>query len=570
MKVYSVYIIFLFMFLFSSCEKNELLFEMKEIQIVENHDPSLALLMLDSLKNDVQRYDEYTQRKFDLFYLRLNVKTNHKPTSDYIAKRVVGYFDSKGSNKEKQEAYYYGGCVYRDLKDLPSAFKNCLKSKDIAETYHDDCDSIILQSTYSELYHLFSLVRDYKNALYYARKEYNLSNQLHSNNYMSVVHMLQSYVAIDSTKQAMRISDKIYNHVLENKTDKKVVSSLFCELTHLGDLDKAKVCLSLLNIGHLDKLSNSLLLVLANYYEQCENSDSSIICYQKILLNRPTINETSETMKALFQLNRIRGNNSEAVRYAKRYVEVNESIDLKHRKELKASVNNQFQNNLDKTKEAEEYKKLFILVTTLLIMFASLGMMFYLFRRSRNLKKIFLMSTELEKHKVNETKLHELIENKRKELQTANDVIRELQEKLDGKESLIVQQQTLLDEKDELLSKKMEQYKTVKRYLNMTQILGIDETTINTILTSIKGLKNMTNDDWSRLYAAVDKLDPGFKENIIETFDHFTEQQMQVLYLMRIGLTNPQIQQLTNLPRVTIWRWTKKYNQIINKNENAK
>ncbi len=180
------------------------------------------------------------------------------------------------------------------------------------------------------------------------------------------------------------------------------------------------------------------------------------------------------------------------------------------------------------------------------------------------------MSTELEKHKVNETKLHELIENKRKELQTANDVIRELQEKLDGKESLIVQQQTLLDEKDELLSKKMEQYKTVKRYLNMTQILGIDETTINTILTSIKGLKNMTNDDWSRLYAAVDKLDPGFKENIIETFDHFTEQQMQVLYLMRIGLTNPQIQQLTNLPRVTIWRWTKKYNQIINKNENAK
>jgi hypothetical protein len=43
----------------------------------------------------------------------------------------------------------------------------------------------------------------------------------------------------------------------------------------------------------------------------------------------------------------------------------------------------------------------------------------------------------------------------------------------------------------------------------------------------------------------------------------FTEQQIQVCYLMRIGLSKHQIQNITNLSRVTIWRWEKKYNWVL-------
>ena len=39
---------------------------------------------------------------------------------------------------------------------------------------------------------------------------------------------------------------------------------------------------------------------------------------------------------------------------------------------------------------------------------------------------------------------------------------------------------------------------------------------------------------------------------------------MQVCYLMRIGLTKHQIQNITGLARVTIWRWTKKYSWVTN------
>ena len=69
----------------------------------------------------------------------------------------------------------------------------------------------------------------------------------------------------------------------------------------------------------------------------------------------------------------------------------------------------------------------------------------------------------------------------------------------------------------------------------------------------------MTNDIWKRLYKTVDRLHPGFNELLLTELGTFTEQQKQVCYLMRIGLSKPDIQNVTNLSRVTVWRWTKKF-----------
>ena len=79
---------------------------------------------------------------------------------------------------------------------------------------------------------------------------------------------------------------------------------------------------------------------------------------------------------------------------------------------------------------------------------------------------------------------------------------------------------------------------------------------------SANGLMNMTKENWKQLYNAVDELYPAFKETMIEHLGEFTEQHMQVCYLMRIGLTNLQIQHITNLSRVTVWRWTKRFSWI--------
>lgn len=86
---------------------------------------------------------------------------------------------------------------------------------------------------------------------------------------------------------------------------------------------------------------------------------------------------------------------------------------------------------------------------------------------------------------------------------------------------------------------------------------------ISDIRKSAIGRKNMTILDWKRLYHAVDELYPHFKSELLNELGHFTEQQMQVCYLIRIGLSNPQIQNITNLSRATVWRWVKKYEWIL-------
>lgn len=73
----------------------------------------------------------------------------------------------------------------------------------------------------------------------------------------------------------------------------------------------------------------------------------------------------------------------------------------------------------------------------------------------------------------------------------------------------------------------------------------------------------MKQSDWIRLYQAVDSLYPNFRVDFVKKLRKFSEQQKQVCYLIRIGLTNTQIENITNLSHATVWRWVKKYSEII-------
>ena len=68
----------------------------------------------------------------------------------------------------------------------------------------------------------------------------------------------------------------------------------------------------------------------------------------------------------------------------------------------------------------------------------------------------------------------------------------------------------------------------------------------------------MSKSDWLRFYHAVDELLPDLMERLAHHLGKFTEQQQQVCYLPSIGLTNTQIENLTDIPHVTVWRWVKK------------
>ncbi len=51
-------------------------------------------------------------------------------------------------------------------------------------------------------------------------------------------------------------------------------------------------------------------------------------------------------------------------------------------------------------------------------------------------------------------------------------------------------------------------------------------------------------------------------EKMVHHLDHFTEQQKQTCYLISIGLTNGQIENLTNIPHTTVWRLVKQLSWV--------
>ena len=105
--------------------------------------------------------------------------------------------------------------------------------------------------------------------------------------------------------------------------------------------------------------------------------------------------------------------------------------------------------------------------------------------------------------------------------------------------------------------------------LHQSELEGKAEDVIKAIKQSSKGKMEITSVEWKQLYQAVDELYPSFKDRLLKELGTFTEHQMQVCYLMRIGLSTSQIYNMVDLSRTTIWRWVKKYKWLTNSDYNA-
>ena len=96
--------------------------------------------------------------------------------------------DKSGTDKERQEAYYYMGSVYRDLNDYPNAVTNFLKSVEIAET-HTDKDCVLWENAYSQLSYLYGMQLNYTEALDIALRQLQIAEvngTINERTYMNV------------------------------------------------------------------------------------------------------------------------------------------------------------------------------------------------------------------------------------------------------------------------------------------------------------------------------------------------------------------------------------------------
>ncbi|MBQ0048077.1 MAG: hypothetical protein KBT33_11355 [Prevotellaceae bacterium] len=568
-------VFFLIFFILTSCDNSSKVSDkINQIKKIGDTNPTLALSMLDSLNVSIPNLSEEEMNRFFLVRLRVQDKADIIPESDLIAKLLLGYYEQKGTEADKQEVYFYAGSVYRDLHDTPRALEYFFRSAELAENYIF-LDSVMLRNTYSNLSYLFFGVQDYANAYKYATKEYEMSKALNKTELTCLMHLGMSLSAMDSLDNAKSIYSYTLDTIMSTphlSKDTEVLSTLLSYFSYFKDITNASKSFYILDQNHVSNEDNGKCLAYGEYYNLIGKRDSAIYYYKLILQNETDLYRMYDASKALFHIFNKSGHIEEANNYANLYIQISDSIDLGNRQELAATVNNEFQYHRDKHKEQdiidekERFRFFFIISIVAIVILVLITISFVIYRKNQHLKELLTLSNELSKRINDNKKLHEDIVAKEKELVDSNRLLNQSELDLENvrcqlskvNEELAMTEEEL-EKKERILSERMAQNQTFLNLLHQSELEGSAEDVIYAIRQSSGGTKNMTTADWKQLYRAIDDLYPTFKDQLLKELGTFTEQQMQVCYLMRIGLSKTQIQNMTNLSRVTIWRWVKKF-----------
>ena len=114
-------LVLLLIILIASCGRTPLNPTLVELEKMADTMPEVALDSLHCmLKDDLSRADKVY---YDFLSVKLADKAIINHTSDSIILPVIDYYSSHGTKDRYAEALYYGGRVYHDIGDYPSAIK---------------------------------------------------------------------------------------------------------------------------------------------------------------------------------------------------------------------------------------------------------------------------------------------------------------------------------------------------------------------------------------------------------------------------------------------------------------
>lgn len=566
----NVCIIAFFALLMSCSPGDSIDSRMQHIKETGDTNPTIALQMLDSLKTLIRDEDEHRRMLYDLLEIRLKDKAYITATTDMHIKPLVKYFEKYGSVRERQEAYYYAGSIYRDMRDTPRSVEFFRKSADVAETDASH-DTLMHRNAYSNLYSLYFSVQDYRNALSAAKKEYEISLSNGSLHSITLLHLGMSYVRADSTEQARQTLHKALEHYEKyekNTANRHLLAFLLQEMSYMK-MKESEKCRQLMEESSSDIMNIQEYISLAGYYQYAGMQDSAIICYERIIEDGSNMAAVYDASRYLFHIYNQKGDNATASRYAGINIAASEQLDLGKRQEQAATVNNRY--NYIKDKEAEERIKLedriksrTIFIIGLLALAASIGyILSHLYIRRKHAREKLSLDKRLNDIREQNCVLRAELESAMNSVTENQVALVKSREELEKINHELSRNEYELSIKERQLAERTEQNRNYIRLLHQTKLEKSAEDIIDEVREAAKGKATFSSAEWRRLYKAVDEIFPDFNETLSHQPGKMNEQTIQVCYLMRIGLSNPQIQNVTGLPRATIWRWTKRHEIIM-------
>lgn len=552
----------------SSCDREgELRGRFERIKKMGEVDPKMAQKMLDSLNVGDFNWSEYWRMKYQLLKIRIDDKNYRPVTSDVQVKEVVDYFENHGNNLDRQEAFYYAGSTYRDLKDHPLSLHYYLEAMEACEG-EEPYDTMLLRSTYSNLCYQYFMVQDYENTAKMSRKEYSLSKEIGMVDALSAMQLGAALARINKNEEAERMYVEAYN--LLDQTDsvyrRDVVSTLLGHFSCYKMKEYADKCFELAQREwDFSALEPTDYTGLAKYYLLSGMPDSAIYYYKARCDKNMELLHQYESNKNLLRIYYGLGNMKEAARYGMLFAQCSDSLDLGERQRLAATVNNAFQYQHEKMEEEalirkeESHRRMMRLTFGVMVGLVVSFLIIFLYQKNRNLARQNTMLNKLKTAEEEIEKMNGRIREVSGQLEEKQRVVTDLKEKIGILEEERIANERILEEErianERILKERTERIQKMQQLIRQGGLAEKAEQAVKNIYDTQQEKRRLGKKDWAKFYAAMDAMYPPFKDCLMEISKRMKPEKMKVAYLMLAGLPGPQIEDLMETPRSTVWRW---------------
>ena len=393
--------------------------------------PDSALYYLSQLDSQMADEPEETRMYHALLTLRAEDKLYVRQTSDSLIKSIVIYYNKQGDATKRLEAYYMLGRIYRDLDEPLEALKAFQEAADLGEkTQQYD----LLGRVYEQKMYVFS----YQNLLAEASEMANKSYDYYcmQKDTIGITYALRNKARLYSKinqKDSMEICYQKAVRIAFNAKDTLTAYSILRELAAiLADLhrydDSEK---ALAYIPEKSKKENATTLYnIARIYLYRQQEDSAKYYLLKAL--QAKYNKNIYLQKSIYRqladLNSSQ-NNSSAFQYERLAALCSDSIQKINQAESLKKYNYQKAKNENQKLQLENTRKwrLILALTT-----GGIILMLLLIISCQYIKKI---KRDFSRQKEQESRIHQLMQNKQTLLAEKQEKLMSLQQQLKQAES---------------------------------------------------------------------------------------------------------------------------------------
>lgn len=510
-----------------------------------NINPDSSLTLLRQIKDSIIHEPEETQMYYRLLTIKAEDKAYITHTSDSLIMQVVHYYRHEKDKKRLPEAYFYAGCVYRDLRDAPQAleyFQKAIEISDKSTDYnligmmHAEIGMIYLyQQVYDKApemfkkaYHYSTLVKDSIGMTYYLRdlgRSFSTLNQADSSIYYY--------------KEAIKLAKTIKSQELE--------STICCELSgYYTKQDRDKEAYEAMQIGLKDEeIMNSpaQYTISARYYENIGQIDSAIY-YYSLLLPIDSYSYKQEAYQGLGYAAQVKGEYEKALMYFNKYLDYTDSLQSVNQTEAIRKISSLYNYQL----RQKEIKKLriqsikerrwYVSIIIVLIFSLTLFFAYWQYRKRREQTK------QIQEEKIKKIQKEQynlslaFIEQNKKDIRKLEVLLTEAE---NSKNKL---HQDLLQAQKELIERTNERLEAQQRVNTQSEITLKQSDIYRAFHQAAEGNTKLKEADWQELILAINEVYNDFTQRLYQLYP-IKDIELQVCLLLKIDLSPTQISTVT-------------------------